>query len=72
MSPALPVWPPTFIATTAAPSPSPDARERWVVVDGSIRRNVDEREYLSELASCRRIEVIRYPHDSYVTHVCYR
>lgn len=73
MMPSLPIWPPIFLATSASKSaPEAPGRQRWVIVEGSIRRDVTEHEYRAVLGSCERIEVVRYPHDDAVTHVCYR
>jgi hypothetical protein len=72
------MWPGIFTTAaaraTAAPATagSPALRRRWMIVEGSIRREVSEIEYRSALASCDRIEVARYPNEDVVTHLCYR
>ncbi len=60
-------------APVSSPAPSP-ARSgvRYAVVDGGVRRAVTEREYRTTVASCSKIEVIRYHGEAVVTNVCYR
>ncbi len=75
---SMPMWPPIFAAAaTPRPSPAPTGppatvRRRWMIVDDTVRREVDEAEYRSALASCSRVEVARYPHEDIITHLCYR
>jgi len=64
-------------ASAPAPARSPAAAParpgvRYAVVDGGVRREVTEREYRTTVASCSKIEVIRYPGETIVTNVCYR
>jgi hypothetical protein len=68
----LPVWPPTFQIAVVNASAATTNPERWIIVDGAIRRDVSERDFRDALASCARIEVVRYPHEDFVTHICYR
>ncbi len=66
---SLPMWPGLF-----TPAPAADLRTlrwRWMIVEGSIRREVSEIEYWSVLASCDRIEVARSPGEDVVTRFCY-
>jgi hypothetical protein len=68
-------WWPAASAPAPARSPAPaPARPgvRYAVVDGGVRREVTEREYRTTVASCSKIEVIRYPGETIVTNVCYR
>jgi hypothetical protein len=71
---SMPMWPlmfgaPVHALPAAAAAPG---RRRWVIVDASVRREVDETEYAAALASCGRVEQDRDPHDGIVTHVGYR
>ncbi len=71
----IPAWWPAASAPAPASSPAPiPARPgvRYAVVDGGVRREVTEREYRTTVASCSKIEVIRYPGETIVTNVCYR
>ncbi|GAC1425321.1 MAG: hypothetical protein NVSMB64_32370 [Candidatus Velthaea sp.] len=71
--PALPMWPPvSFAAAKPIALVATAIRERWIIVDGSVRREVSERDFRGALGTCARIEVARYPHDDVVTHICYR
>jgi len=74
----VPFWAPPF--TTAVPftvsarteRPVPAVARRWLIVEAGLRLEVDESTYLAALPTCERIEVARYPHESVVTHLCYR
>jgi hypothetical protein len=71
---SMPMWPlafgaPVHALPAAAPGP---ARQRWVIADETVCREVDESEYAAALASCSRVEVARDPHDGVVTTVCHR
>lgn len=73
----MPMWPPTSAnppaRVTARPAPAAIAiRRRWMIVDQSIRREVQEAEYRAALASCERIEVAHYPDEDVVTYLCFR
>jgi hypothetical protein len=74
----MPMWPPIFTAApaqpaaTATPLATAAARRRWLIVDENLRREVDEREYTAALGSCDRVEVVHYPHEDVITHMCYR
>jgi len=48
------------------------SRQRWVIVDGTVRLDVTESDFQAALPSCARVEVVRYDHDDAITHVCYR
>jgi len=73
----MPMWPPVFAAATTRANPGGTAtplpvRRRWLIIDDTVRREVDETEYRDALASCDRVEVAHYPHEDVVTHLCYR
>jgi hypothetical protein len=72
--PALPLWPQMFIAApvSRAAVSSSLSRQRWVIVDGTVRLEVTAADFVAALEHCRRVEVLRYPHDDAVTNVCYR
>jgi len=71
--PALPLWPQMFIAAPVSRAAMSSAsRQRWVIVDGTVRLDVTESEFTDALKTCERIEVVRYQHDDAVTHICYR
>lgn len=67
----LPIWPPLFFAATAAAA-APAVVRRWIVVENDVHREVTERVFRDLVASCKRIEVVRNPHEDVITHVCYR
>lgn len=74
---AMPMWPPIFTAAPAHPAVAATplaaaARRRWLIVDENLRREVDEREYTAALGSCDQVEVVHYPHEDVITHMCYR
>jgi len=48
------------------------SRQRWVIVDGTVRLDVTEADFQAALPTCVRVEVVRYEHDDAITHVCYR
>ena len=67
---SMPMWP--ELLGTAMPAGKRDAaatalRRRWVIVDETVRREVDESEYRAALASCSRVEVTRDPQAGIVT-----
>ena len=67
------MWPAIAIAGAhPARAVTTNVHDRWIIVDGSVRREVSERDFRGALGTCARIEVARYPHDDAVTHICYR
>jgi hypothetical protein len=74
---SMPMWPLVLrtAVTQAVPpetaSGSP-VRRRWLIVDETVRREVDESEFQAALLSCSRVEMIRDPNDDVVTTLCCR
>jgi hypothetical protein len=69
---SMPMWPLLLATAVGAGSPkgAPTAipvRRRWVIVDESVRREVDESEYRAVLGSCSRVEVTRDSRSGIVT-----
>ena len=68
--------PPAAVAAPATPAPAHlvagTNAQRYAIVEGGTRRTVSEHEFRATFASCTWIEVLRYPSDTVVTHVCYR
>jgi hypothetical protein len=74
--PTLPIWPPIFMFVSNRPSPPPTTivasiHNRYVIVQSGLRRTVSEHEFRAALPLCSRIDVERFPHDPYVTNLCY-
>jgi len=70
--PALLLWPTAPVAVAESSAAIANVYQRWIIVDGSARHEVSERDFRGALGTCARIEVARYPHDPWVTHICYR
>ncbi|GAC1418308.1 MAG: hypothetical protein NVSMB5_09660 [Candidatus Velthaea sp.] len=70
---ALPMWPPASYAA-AQPCTIVDSAipQRWIVVDGSVRREVSERDFRGALGTSARVVIERYASDEVITHICYR
>ena len=58
---SMPMWPLLLGTVAARPNIATDGpvRRRWIIVDETVRREVDEGEYRAALGSCSRVEVTR-------------
>jgi hypothetical protein len=68
----MPMWPLRLGSAATRALVAGPLRRRWIIVEDAVRREVDETEYRSALASCNRIEVARDPHADVVTSLCFR
>ncbi len=75
----MPMWPPSFIERApraASTLPAFDAaapvRRRWLIIEGSRTREVEEAEYRGVAAACERVETARGAAENVVTHIRYR
>jgi hypothetical protein len=66
---SMPMWPLVLGTPGAAGSA---VRRRWIIVDDTVRHEVDESEYRSALASCLRVEIARDPQADIVINLCFR
>jgi hypothetical protein len=47
------------------------AHNRYLIVEGGVRRLVSERDFLAAIPLGSRVEVERLPDDPFVTNLCY-
>jgi hypothetical protein len=55
----------------AISSPVAGAHNRYLIVEGGVRRIVSEREFLAAIPLGSRVDVERLPDDPFVTNLCY-
>lgn len=68
------MWPAVWSERSQSPAETgAKIPERWVIVDGTARREVSERDFRGALGACTRVVVGRCPaDDDTITHIAYR